>query len=164
MQNQYMVCSVCTDRERSRLLLCAPHGSSSTQQIRQYESCSVAPHWHLPSPPITPNKPPSASQPVSISAILLGLTPLHRRHHNHIILLAHTRLANQPRGRVNDRVQVVNKKCKGSKVGQKEKCKSTPVSDSSAIRVHLTLHLAQSSISTGEQTCQFKINVKNQLL
>lgn len=77
-------------------------------------------HWHLPFPPIAPSKPPSASQPVSISAILLGLTPLHRQHrHNQIILLGHT-AANQPRGWVNGRVQVGNKKCKGSQVGQKD--------------------------------------------
>lgn len=29
-----------TDRQRSRLLLAAPHGSSSTQHTSQYESCS----------------------------------------------------------------------------------------------------------------------------
>lgn len=125
----YQVVAVCSTWEQQ-------HTENEVEGVLQCWLSGPAPL--LPSLPV---KPPHCL-PVSISAILLGLTPLHRRQqHNHIILLAHT--ASQPaESRVNDRVQVVNKKCvrdKKTLLQQVLKCKST-----APIRVHLTLHLAQS--------------------
>lgn len=143
-------CTLCMYKTDRGGCCCAHHMGAAAHSVWASMNPAALPHWHLPSPPITPSKPPSASQPASISAILLGLTPLHRRHHhNQIILLGHTRLANQPRGWVNDRVQVVNKKCKGSKVGQKD-----AVAAGFKMQIHASegLHTHHSSFNTSPGT------------